>query len=127
MRTIKILPADSLEEEKESIGQPQQVSSDNDGDDGNAEMASNQSHLKTFQDGDSENNLTQLVLKFIETIGFFLIVRMPLILKFIVIIPLNFYAYNDLDFDIVTGNVVILVYIIAFTTIYWLIGLVNYS
>ena len=64
---------------------------DNDGDDGNAEMASNrdQSHLKekTFQDGDSENNLTQLVLKFIETIGFFLIVRMPLILKFIVIIP----------------------------------------
>ena len=25
MRTIKILPADSLEEEKESIGQPQQV------------------------------------------------------------------------------------------------------
>ena len=34
---------------------------------------------------------------------------------------------NDLDFDIVTGNVVILVYIIAFTTIYWLIGLVNYS
>ena len=129
MRTIKILPADSLEEEKESIGQPQQVSSDNDGDDGNAEMASNQIHLKekTFQDGDSENNLTQLVLKFIETIGFFLIVRMPLILKFIVIIPLNFYAYNDLDFDIVTGNVVILVYIIAFTTIYWLIGLVNYS
>ena len=73
MRTIKILPADSLEEEKESIGQPQQVSSDNNGDDGNAGMASNQSNLKekTFQDGDSENNLTQLVLKFIETIGFF--------------------------------------------------------
>ena len=73
MRTIKILPADSLEEEKESIGQPQQVSSDNNGDDGNAEMDSNQRHLKekTFQDGDSENNLTQLVLKFIETIGFF--------------------------------------------------------
>ena len=71
MRTIKILPADSLEEEKESIGQQQQVSSDNDGDDGNAEMASNHLKEKTFQDGDSENNLTQLVLKFIETIGFF--------------------------------------------------------
>jgi len=69
MRTIKILPADSLEVDKESIGEMEK--------DGAA----------------TENNLTQLVLKFIETIS----------------------------------NVVILLYIIAFTTIYWVIGLFNYS
>ena len=35
----------------------------------------------------------------------------------------SYFCYRTL----VSGNVVILLYIIAFTTIYWMIGVFNYS